>query len=235
MTSLVEAAKEKAAHAAVDQFVTQSGQKIGIGSGSTITYAVQRLGERLKKEGLDVICVPTSFQARQLILEHGLRLGDLEQYPELDVAIDGADEVDKALNCIKGGGGCLTQEKIVAGAAKVFVVIADYRKDTNVLGTAWTKGIPVEVIPMAYMPAMVQLKKLGGKPVLRMATSKAGPCVTDNGCLILDVDFGKVTNPRQMDLDIRDIPGVVCTGLFVQMASVAFFGMADGTVKTRSP
>jgi ribose 5-phosphate isomerase A len=99
--SLIEQAKEKAAHAAVDQFVTQSGQKIGIGSGSTIAYAVQRLGERLKKEGLDVICVPTSFQARQLILENGLRLGDLEQYPELDVAIDGADEVDKALNCIK--------------------------------------------------------------------------------------------------------------------------------------
>jgi ribose 5-phosphate isomerase A len=79
------------------------------------------------------------------------------------------------------------------------------------------------------------LRKLGGKPVLRMAQSKAGPCVTDNGCLILDVDFGKVTNPRQMDLDIRDIPGVVCTGLFNQMASIAFFGMADGSVKTRSP
>ena len=109
----IEAAKRKAAHQAVDDYV-QNGQVVGVGSGSTVVYVAERLAERAKKEGLKLICIPTSFQARQLIVENGLTLGDLSTNPDVDVAIDGADEVDQHLHAIKGGGGCHLQEKIVA-------------------------------------------------------------------------------------------------------------------------
>ncbi|XP_064784897.1 ribose-5-phosphate isomerase-like isoform X2 [Oncorhynchus masou masou] len=122
---MAEEAKKLAGYAAVDNHV-QNNQVVGVGSGSTIVYAVDRLAERVRQEKLNIVCVPTSFQARQLILQHGLTLSDLDRHPELDVAIDGADEVDAALTLIKGGGGCLTQEKIVAGCAKHFIVIADF-------------------------------------------------------------------------------------------------------------
>lgn len=106
----------------------------------------------------------------------------------IDVTIDGADEVDAQLNCIKGGGACQLQEKIVAFASKTFVVIADYRKESTQLGEQWVQGVPIEVIPMAYVPLMHKLRELGGAPVLRMAKHKAGPVVTDNGNFVLDVN-----------------------------------------------
>jgi len=230
--SSVEAAKEQAARAAVDDYVSD-GQVVGIGSGSTITYAVVRLAERVKEEGIKVVCVPTSFQARQLIVENGLVLGDLERYPELDVAIDGADEVDEDLNCIKGGGGCQTQEKIVASCAKIFVVIADFRKKSSVLGEQWKKGVPIEVVPMAYRPVMLKLEALGAEPTLRMAKSKAGPCVTDNGNFVIDADFGNIEEPQLIEDKLNATPGIVCTGLFVNMAVKAYFGEEDGSVSTR--
>ena len=232
--SLVEIAKAKAAAAAVDEYV-RTDQIVGIGSGSTIAYAVQRLAQRVKDEQLKVVCVPTSFQSRQLICDHGLPLGDLDSYPVLDVAIDGADEVDLALNCIKGGGGCLTQEKIVASCATIFVICADYRKDSAVLGVKWRKGVPVEVVPMAYRPLLGKLKAMGGEPTLRMATSKAGPCVTDNGNFIIDADFGEIKDPAALETALCAVPGIVCTGLFVRMAEKVFFGAEDGTVYTKTP
>ncbi|XP_075004538.1 ribose-5-phosphate isomerase isoform X2 [Calonectris borealis] len=171
--TMAEEAKRLAACAAVDKHV-QNNQVLGIGSGSTIVHAVHRLAERVKQENLTIVCIPTSFQARQLILQNGLTLSDLDRHPELDVAIDGADEVDSDLNLIKGGGGCLTQEKIVAGYAKCFIVIADYRKKSKSLGEQWKKGIPIEVIPMAYVPVTRALtKNFGGAAELRMAVSKA--------------------------------------------------------------
>uniref|UniRef100_A0A673IJB2 ribose-5-phosphate isomerase n=1 Tax=Sinocyclocheilus rhinocerous TaxID=307959 RepID=A0A673IJB2_9TELE len=203
-TLMAEEAKKLAAYAAVDNHI-QNNQVVGVGSGSTIVYAVDRLTERVRQEKLNIVCVPTSFQARQLILQHGLTLSDLDRHPELDVAIDGADEVDTALTLIKGGGGCLTQEKIVAGCAKHFIVIADYRKDSKALGQQWKKGVPVEVIPMAYVPVSRAIaRRFGGEAVLRMAVSKA-QCRVDNSL----------------------------TGLFVGMAERVYFGMEDGSVKTR--
>uniref|UniRef100_A0A8C6S589 Ribose-5-phosphate isomerase n=1 Tax=Neogobius melanostomus TaxID=47308 RepID=A0A8C6S589_9GOBI len=219
---MAEEAKKLAAYAAVDNHV-QNNQVVGVGSGSTIVYAVDRLADRVRQEKLNIICVPTSFQARQLILQHGLTLSDLDRHPELDVAIDGADEVDDDLTLIKGGGGCLTQEKIVAGCAKHFVVIADFRKDSKALGEQWKKGIPIEVIPMAYVPVN-----------LRMAVSKAGPVVTDNSNFILDWKFEQAQNWKEVNTAIKMIPGVVETGLFVGMAERAYFGMEDGSVKTRN-
>ncbi|MED6256796.1 hypothetical protein ATANTOWER_024295 [Ataeniobius toweri] len=152
----------------------------------------------------------------------------------LDVAIDGADEVDAELTLIKGGGGCLTQEKIVASCSKYFVVIADYRKDSKALGQQWKKGIPIEVIPMAYVPVSRMIaKRFGGEVNLRMAISKAGPVVTDNGNFILDWKFEHAQNWKEVNTAIKMIPGVVETGLFVDMAEQAYFGMEDGSVKVR--
>ncbi|XP_064631566.1 ribose-5-phosphate isomerase-like [Lineus longissimus] len=226
----VEAGKKAAATAAVDHYV-QDNQVLGIGSGSTIVFAVERIAEKVKDNNWSVKCVPTSFQAKQLIVQNGLELSDLERTPELDVAIDGADEVDVNLTCIKGGGGCLTQEKIVASCAKKFVVIADYRKDSDVLGTTWKGGVPIEVIPMAYVTVIRKMEdKLGGEAVLRMASKKAGPLVTDNGNFIVDWIFDKDCDWDQVNTQICLIPGVVDTGLFIGMACQAYFGQKDGSV-----
>ncbi|XP_015256789.1 PREDICTED: ribose-5-phosphate isomerase [Cyprinodon variegatus] len=231
--NMAEEAKKLAAYSAVDNNV-QNNHVVGVGSGSTVVYAVDRLAERVRQEKLNIVCVPTSFQARQLILKHGLMLSDLERHPELDVAIDGADEVDSELTLIKGGGGCLTQEKIVAGCSKFFVVIADYRKDSDALGQQWKKGVPIEVIPMAYVPvSMTIAKHFGGEVSLRMAVSKAGPVVTDNSNFILDWKFEHTHNWKEVNTAIKMIPGVVETGLFVNMAQQAYFGMEDGSVKVR--
>ncbi|XP_034015772.1 ribose-5-phosphate isomerase [Thalassophryne amazonica] len=231
---MAEEAKKLAAYAAVDNHV-QNNQVVGVGSGSTVVYAVERLAERVRQEKLNIVCVPTSFQARQLIVQHSLSLSDLDRHPELDVAIDGADEVDSDLTLIKGGGGCLTQEKIVAGCAKHFIVIADYRKDSHSLGQQWKKGVPIEVIPMAYVPISRMItKRFGGETNLRMAVSKAGPVVTDNTNFILDWKFESVQNWKEVNPAIKMIPGVVETGLFVDMAEIAYFGMEDGSVQIRS-
>ncbi|KAL4694117.1 hypothetical protein H8959_013382 [Pygathrix nigripes] len=191
--SKAEEAKKLAGRAAVENHV-RNNQVLGIGSGSTIVHAVQRIAERVKQENLNLVCIPTSFQAHQLILQYGLTLSDLDRHPEIDLAIDGADEVDADLNLIKGGGGCLTQEKIVAGYASRFIVIADFRKDSKNLGDQWHKGIPIEIIPMAYVPVSRAVsQKFGGVVELRMAVNKAGPVVTDNGNFILDWKFDQGT------------------------------------------
>lgn len=233
--SLLESAKKAAAFRAVDECVKDK-DVVGVGSGSTVVYAVERLAERVKTEKLQLVCIPTSFQARQLIVENNLVLGDLSLYPSLDIAIDGADEVDKDFTAIKGGGGCLTQEKIVASCAKRFVVIADYTKDSQILGEQYKKGIPIEVIPLAYVPVMNKIKALyGGNVELRMAKMKAGPVVTDNGNFILDwVFLEDKFNWESVNTQLNLIPGVVETGLFVNMAERAFFGYADGSVKEKT-
>jgi len=230
---LIESAKKKAAFAAVDEFVNEKVKNIGIGSGSTVVYVVERLKQLLSEKKWDVVCVPTSFQAVQLIVDAKLTLGDLSRFPSLDVTFDGADEVDQNLNCIKGGGGCQTQEKVVASCSRIFVVVADFRKDSKVLGEQWKKGVPVEVLPFAYVPVMKKISELGGKPKLRMAVNKAGPVVTDNANFILDCDFGLVTSPSSINSKISSIPGVVETGLFIEMVTKVFFGNQDGSISTR--
>lgn len=231
----LECAKKIAAYRAVDEYV-KNNSVIGIGSGSTIIYAVDRLVERIKEERLNIVCIPTSFQARQLILNNHLTLGDLETYPKLDCAIDGADEVDSEMNLIKGGGGCLLQEKIVASCADQFVVIADYTKNSQKLGEQYKKGIPIEVIPMAYVAIQRKIEdNYGGDVKVRMALAKAGPVVTDNGNFILDWYFPQdLSNWNRINTEISMIPGVVETGLFIKMANKAFFGMPDGSVKEQS-
>ncbi|MFW9882691.1 MAG: ribose 5-phosphate isomerase A, partial [Candidatus Thorarchaeota archaeon] len=146
--NLIETGKKNAAIKAVDENIEKN-MIIGIGSGSTVVYAVKRLVEKNKEKSLNLKCIASSFQAYQLIIQNGLELVTLEQFPEIDIDIDGADEIDKNLNLIKGGGGCLVQEKVVASNSKELIIIADFRKNSEILGMKWKKGIPIEVIPMS--------------------------------------------------------------------------------------
>jgi ribose 5-phosphate isomerase A len=221
----IELGKKIAAERAVEENVKEN-MVLGIGSGSTVVHAVKKIAEMK----LNPLCIPTSFQSCQLIIENGLKLVSLSQYPEIDLDIDGADELDKDLNLIKGGGGCLVQEKIIASNSKKFIIIADYRKQSTILGENWKKGVPVEIIPLAQVPLIKKLKDLGGKAKLRMAEAKAGPVITDNGNLIIDVDFGIINNPLELNNLIRAIPGVVETGFFLGMASKAYIGQKDGNI-----
>ncbi len=229
--NLIELGKKNAAIKAVEENI-KSNMIVGIGSGSTVVFAVKRLGEINKEKAMNIKCIPSSFQAYQLIIQNDLQLASLEQHSEVDIDIDGADEIDKDLNLIKGGGGCLVQEKIIASNSKKLIIIVDFRKNSKILGTNWKRGIPIEVIPMAYFPIMKKLKNLGGKPVLRMAQSKSGPLITDNGNFIIDVDFGEIDNPGELNMKFLNIPGVVDTGLFIEMCSKAYIGLEDGNVLT---
>jgi ribose 5-phosphate isomerase A len=228
--NLIEKGKKNAAIKAVEENI-KVGMVLGIGSGSTVVYAVEKIAELNEVNNLKLKCIPTSFQSYQLIIESGLTLASLGQYPELDLDIDGADEIDKNLNLIKGGGGCLVQEKIVASNSKKLVIVADFRKSSENLGENWKKGIPIEVIPVSYVPTMKKLEKLGGIPVLRMAQAKVGPLVSDNGNFIIDVNFGEIRDPGELNLKILTIPGVVDTGLFIGMVTKAYIGLEDGNVK----
>jgi ribose 5-phosphate isomerase A len=227
--NLIEKGKKNAAIRAIDDNIKKN-MILGIGSGSTIVYAIERLAELNKKDNLHLICIPSSYQSHQLILDNDLVLGSLDKYPEIDLDVDGADEIDENLNLIKGGGGCLVQEKILASNSKQLIIIADFRKKSDKLGTNWKKGVPVEVIPMAYFPLMKKLEKLGGNPKLRMAQSKSGPLITDNGNFILDVDFGIIENPISLNQKILEIPGIVDTGFFINMASKVYIGQENGEV-----
>jgi len=188
--------------------------------------------ELVKEKGFSIRCIPTSFQAKQLIRKHGLVMSDLEETPRLHVTFDGADEFDKDCTLIKGGGGCLTQEKIVASASDKLIVLVDHRKRSQSLGINWKKGIPIEVVPMAYKVVADKIEKsLGGKALLREAVNKAGPVVTDNGNFLLDWDFdyNRVYDWKQVESDLNNIPGVVENGLFVGMTTEVYIGQEDGS------
>ena len=222
-----EEAKKRVALEAVkhvqDDFI------VGLGSGSTAAYVIQQIGEKIRLEGLRILGVPTSHQAMMLAVHCGVPLTTLNEHPQLDLAIDGADQVDRELNLIKGGGGALTRERIVASAARQFVIVADETKLVERLGTNHT--IPVEVLPFAVPTVMVKLRELKGKPVLREGGGKVGPLVTDNGNFVVDVDFGPVDDVKELHLQLKLIPGVIETGLFVGMADVVYLGKPDGVEK----
>jgi ribose 5-phosphate isomerase A len=247
MSAAVEEAKRLAAVKAVDDhflpLLLSSASKangngvvvLGIGSGSTIEYAVKRLVElRNHHNFTNFVCIPTSFQARKLIIENQLNLSDLERHSEIDATIDGADEVDYLGNCIKGGGGCHLQEKIVAFNSKKLVIVADYRKKSDVLGISWKAGVPLEVLSLAYTVVLKKLKEMGGRPQIRMSKTKAGPCISDNGNMLIDCDFGQIKDVADLELRLKHVPGVLETGLFVNMAISAYFGNQDGTVEVKN-
>jgi ribose 5-phosphate isomerase A len=217
----VEEAKEKAAYAAVKH--VKNGFVVGLGSGSTAAYAIEALGERIKRESLSILGVPTSYQAFLLAVKHGIAVTTLEEHPEINVTIDGADQIDPKLNLIKGMGGALAREKIVASASKQNVIIADESKKVKALGENG-HPVPVEVLPFAVSIVKHKIEAAGGNPVLREGKGKVGPVITDNGNAIIDASFGVIRNAAELELKLKMIPGVVETGLFIGLANTAYIG-----------
>ncbi|MDX1547862.1 MAG: ribose 5-phosphate isomerase A [Rhodothermales bacterium] len=213
--------------------LAENGMRLGLGTGSTTAYAIEALGRRVREDGLRVVGTPTSFAAERLARQHGIPLRTLDELEALDLALDGADEVDPALDLIKGRGAAHTREKVVAAQAARFVVLADPSKLVARLGTA--KPVPVEVLPMAAAPVRRALERLGARPVLRMGTAKDGPVVTDQGFWILDAHFeGGIDDPPALGRAIKMLPGVLDHGLFLGMASAVLIGRDDGTVDRRA-
>ena len=207
----------------------EEGFIVGLGSGTTIAYAFQELGKRIREKKLQIHGVPTSYQAFLLAVQHNIPITTLDEHPQLDVTIDGADQVDEELNMIKGMGGALTREKIVASASRLNVIVVDEKKLTKKLGV--NQPVPVEILPFALSTVTVNLSKLGGNPVLREAEKKLGPLVTDNGNFILDVHFGPIDNPMDLNRKLKVISGVVETGLFIGMANIVYVGGKEAVRK----
>lgn len=207
-----------------------SGMVLGLGTGSTAAMAIQALGERVSREGLDVVGIPTSFASERLARENGIPLTSLDEHPLVDLAFDGADEFDPGLALIKGRGAAHTREKIVAAQAREFVVLVDESKRVSRLGERMS--LPVEVVPMAVAPVMAVLRKMGASPVLRMGMKKDGPVVTDQGLWILDAAFDHgLGDLDAVNTTLLQTPGVLDHGLFVGMATTVLVGCEDGTVE----
>ena len=201
----------------------QSGSIVGLGTGSTTAYMIQFLGDRLKSGELkDIIGIPTSFQAEVLAKQYSIPLTTLDAVDRIDIAIDGADEVDPQKNLIKGGGAAHTREKIVDYLAEQFIVVVDSSKVVDRLGSSFP--VPVEVIPMAIAPVMRALKKLGGNPELRMGIRKAGPVITDQGNMVIDVKFDTIDDPAGLEKILNNIPGVLENGIFVGVTDLVLVG-----------
>jgi ribose 5-phosphate isomerase A len=223
----VKELKRQAAEKAAEQ--VESGMRLGLGSGTTAYFVTEAVGRRLHEGSLrDLICVPTSEKTADHARRLSIPLIDLDALnpPELDLAIDGADEVAPDLALIKGLGGALLREKIVVSAAQRFVVVVDDRKLVDRLGT---KGpVPVEVIAFGWRALLPHLERLGARPILRLQPGDAEPYVTDEGNYILDCEFPPIDDPQDLDRRIRDRAGVVETGLFAGMASQVVVAGADG-------
>jgi ribose 5-phosphate isomerase A len=227
-TDLIQEAKRKAALEAVKH--VKDGFIVGLGSGSTAAFAIEALGVRVKQEKLRVMGVPTSYQAFLLAVECGIPITTLDEHPEIDVTIDGADQVTPELYLIKGMGAALVREKIVAEASKLNIIIADEKKRVKRLGENG-QVVPIEVLPFAISPVKRKIVAAGGQPVLREGKGKLGPVITDNGNAILDSYFGEIGNPAELAVKLKMIAGVVETGLFVGLTDVAYVGTSDAVEK----
>ena len=231
--SPIDKAKVVAARRAVE-FV-QSGMKVGLGTGSTAAWMVRCLGERVRDEGLKVLGVPTSTRTAELARQVGITVTSLDDAKWLDLTIDGADEFDRNLALIKGGGAALLQEKIVATASDQMIVIADAAKEVAQLGAF---PLPVEVIPFGWQTTkalleetLVSMDVLTRDCTLRM--NGAAPLITDEANYIIDLHLKRIGNPRQLALLLNQIPGVVENGLFIDICDIVVIGHADGRVTVR--
>jgi len=229
--SPIDRAKFVAAKRAA-QYV-KSGMKVGLGTGSTAAWLVQVLGEMIRDEGLQIKGVPTSSRTAELAREVGIEVISLDEAQSLDLTIDGADEYDAELNLIKGGGGALLQEKIVATASERMVVIADASKRVDTLGAF---PLPIEVIPFGWQTtkalieeALIGMDVLGRTTSLRM--NGDAPYVTDEGNHILDLHLNRIGDARQLSLVLNQIPGVVENGLFIDICDAVVLGYGDGKVE----
>ncbi|SHF25531.1 ribose-5-phosphate isomerase [Loktanella atrilutea] len=229
--SPIDKAKFVAARRACDY--VETGMTLGLGTGSTAAWLVRCLGEMVRDDGLRIKGVPTSTRTAELARDVGIEVISLDEAKWLDLTIDGADEYDGALNLIKGGGGALLQEKIVATASDRMVVIADVSKKVETLGAF---PLPIEVIPFGWQTskvlveeALIGLDVMGSNATLRM--NGQSPFVTDEGNHILDLHLNRIGNARQLALVLNQIPGVVENGLFIDICDIVVTGYADGRVE----
>lgn len=199
----------------------KDGDVVGLGTGSTTTFAIKELGKRVK-EGLKITAAASSIRTEELAKSLGIQMLDLGSLSTIDISIDGADEFTETLDLIKGGGGALFREKIIASLSRNAIIITDASKKVKKLG-AFT--VPIEVIPLAYQYVFDQVTALGGKGKLRSIENK--PFITDNGNLIIDADFGPIDDPVKLAFDLNQINGLLAHGLFINLTSKVI--MSDGT------
>lgn len=230
--SWIEGAKRRAARAAAAH--VQKGSVIGLGSGSTTLHFIQIIGSHLKSGKLsDILGIPTSHQAAAEAIKVGIPLTSLDEHPKLDITIDGADQIDRNLDAIKGGGGALLREKVLASASKKFILIADSRKLTTRLGESCP--LPIEVLPFAIKPVLDRIRNLGAKAKIRVGSGKLGPVVTDNGNFIIDAEFGAIDDPWSLQRKLKALTGVLETGLFLGLTDIVYIGTQDSVKDLRRP
>lgn len=231
----MDRAKFAAARRSVD--CVEDGMKLGLGTGSTAAWMVRCLAERVREESMRLTCVPTSARTAELARSLGLKVVSLDEAGWLDLTIDGADEFDADLALIKGGGGALLLEKIVATASDRMIVISDASKEVKTLGAF---PLPVEVVPFGMQASRLLIEELlGGLDVMdtraTLRMNGARPFVTDEGNHLLDLSLGRIGNPRQLSLALNQVPGVVDNGLFIDICDAVVIGYADGRVEMRDP
>lgn len=205
----------------------EDGMVVGLGTGSTVRHTILELARRVAEEDLDILGIPTSEASARLAREGGIPLTDLDEHPEVDLTIDGADEFDAKLHLIKGGGGALTREKIVAHASRRMVVVADASKQVEVLGS--TFPLPVEVIALGRTPVRRFLEAKGAQVALR----DDGRFLTDNGHPVLDARFDGIGDPAALEQELEMLPGVVCSGLFLGLCDEVVLATTEGVRRVR--
>lgn len=226
----LESAKRSAAAAALE--LVEDGMKLGLGTGSTARHLVQLLAERMHATGLRVQCCATSRDTAELARTLGIEILDLDNLGQLDLAIDGADEIDPRLNLVKGGGAAHFREKIVEKAAARLAIIADHTKVVRALGT--TRKVPLEILPFAWRTTCRKLEFLGGRIAPRLGSDRE-IVRSDNGNLLVDGDFGPIADPATLAGRLDGVTGLLEHGLFVGMVEIAFVAQIDGSVATLRP
>lgn len=221
MLTDIERSKKHAGEAAVESI--KDGMVVGLGSGSTVYWMLKKLGERVQ-QGLDITGIPTSVKTEQLAKEFGIPLTSFSEMDGIDIAIDGADEVDGELNLLKGGGGALVREKIVASYAKQFIIIVDESKIVSHLGAF---ALPVEVVPFGWESTAEAIAEFGCAPHIREADDEL--FISNNGNYILDCQFAEIIQPKQLHEQLKLCVGVVETGLFTDMTDIVIVATKNGT------
>jgi len=203
----------------------EDGMVVGIGSGSTVEFFIEELGKKIISDKINITGVASSYKSHILALKNGITMGDLFQYSEPDIYIDGADQIDSQFNCIKGGGAALMREKILADASKTFIVIADTSKFVEKLNMP----LPVEILPFAYGFVKRKILEIGGKILLRESSGKFGPVISDNGNFIADCGFGIIDEPSMIEKELNSIPGLLENGIFrKEIVDIVIAGKEDG-------
>ena len=218
-----DSSKKNAGYKAAEY--VEDGMVLGLGTGSTTHYFIEKVGMRIRDEGIKVLGIPTSFQSLLIAKKWNIPITTLEEH-DINLSVDGADEVDVEFNLIKGGGAAHTKEKIVDYAAENFIVIVDESKVKKSLGDF---PVPVEVLPDASRMVIQTLEDMGAICNIRMAIRKDGPVITDNGNFLIDAKFSEIESPSHLEIDLNSIPGVVENGIFSQMVDKVIIGTDNGT------